>query len=248
MIIRAKKQKNYTIVSNHIFKNNDISARAKGVYAYIMTLPDDWKLYKSELFNRFSEGKKAIDTAFKELEENQYISKKRVKNKFGKFEGWEYTVFEHPATETPISDQSEKGKSENRQVGNGQLLSTNEPNTNKQSTNNIYIDYFNHWNKMEIIKHRSLPKKAESKIKKLLNDYSKEEIIKAITNYSEILKNSDYYWTYKWTLSDFLYKGIERFFDESDPFSNFRSGSKKQNETFNERMQSFDYSHNELGD
>ena len=47
------KTENYTIVSNEIFRRSDVSARAKGVYAYIMTLPDDWKLYKSELYKHF---------------------------------------------------------------------------------------------------------------------------------------------------------------------------------------------------
>lgn len=68
------KTENFTIVSNEIFQRSDVSARAKGIYAYIMTLPDDWKIYKQEIFTHFSEGKNALDSAFKELEKLGYIS------------------------------------------------------------------------------------------------------------------------------------------------------------------------------
>jgi len=41
------KTDNYTIVANEIFQRSDISARAKGIYAYIMTLPPfvEWQMY-----------------------------------------------------------------------------------------------------------------------------------------------------------------------------------------------------------
>ncbi len=49
MIIRREKNKNYSIISNECLKNPKISTRAKGMYAYIMTLPDDWVIQKGEL-------------------------------------------------------------------------------------------------------------------------------------------------------------------------------------------------------
>lgn len=131
------KTDNYTIVSNEIFQRSDISARAKGIYAYIMTLPDDWKLYKSELYTHFSEGITAIDTAFKELEELGYITKERCKGEGGKFSGWDYTIRESVEKTDPMENRlSDNPKSENPQ-----LLSTNSSQrTNKQRTDNIYSE------------------------------------------------------------------------------------------------------------
>lgn len=63
MIIRTQKTQNYSIIANECFKDPTISARAKGIYAYIMTLPDNWKLSKKELYRHFSEGQKAIDSS-----------------------------------------------------------------------------------------------------------------------------------------------------------------------------------------
>jgi hypothetical protein len=44
------KTGNFTIVLNEVFRRSDLSARAKGIYAYIMTLPDDWSICKQELY------------------------------------------------------------------------------------------------------------------------------------------------------------------------------------------------------
>jgi hypothetical protein len=73
-IIRTKKTENFTTVCNDIFRRHDISARAKGVYAYIMTLPNDWKIIKSDLHKHFKDGRDAINSAFTELEEAGYIT------------------------------------------------------------------------------------------------------------------------------------------------------------------------------
>lgn len=137
-IIRIKnKTSNFTIVANEAFQRSDISARAKGIYAYIMTLPDDWKLYKSELYNHFTEGITAIDTAFKELEKLGYITKERCKGEGGKFSGWDYTISESVKKTDPMENRlSDKPKS-----GNQQLLSTNSSqSTDEQSTDNIYSE------------------------------------------------------------------------------------------------------------
>lgn len=146
MIIRSKKNKNFSVISNVIFRDKNISARAKGIFAYIMTLPDDWKLYKSELYTHFSEGEKAIDTAFKELEEFGYITKEKYRNKNNQFVGWNYTIIEiSPITatipETPISDLSETRKSGNRPVGKGGLLNTNRLNTKELNINRLNTQF-----------------------------------------------------------------------------------------------------------
>jgi len=134
MIIRRQKTKNYTVICNELLHRKDISARAKGIYAYIMTLPDDWQLFMSELFQHFTEGAGALKTAFKELETAGYITKQKRKTNNGRFDGWEYTVTEYANT-----DRTENRLSENRPVGECDLLSTNELSTNLLNTNQDII-------------------------------------------------------------------------------------------------------------
>lgn len=94
-IIKIEKNRSFSIISNECLRNKNISARAKGIYAYIMTLPEDWKLYKSELYNHFTEGRDALNTAFKELEDCGYIFKKQTKKEDGTFLSYEYTIYEN---------------------------------------------------------------------------------------------------------------------------------------------------------
>ena len=143
MIIRREKNKNYSVISNECFKNISISARAKGVYAYVMTLPNDWKLSKKELYKHFAEGEKALDTAFNELKEKGYVEVKMDKKANGHFAGSEYIFYEFSTnntnnsetektskTETPISAYAENGISVN-----GDLLKTNKKQNIKRKLN-----------------------------------------------------------------------------------------------------------------
>jgi len=140
MIIRREKNKNYSVISNECFKDISISARAKGIYAYVMTLPDDWKISKKELYKHFAEGEKALDTSFNELKDKGYVEVKTERNVNGKFAGSEYIFHEFSTnntdnsntlktskTETPFSATAENGISEN-----GNLLKTNKKQNTKK--------------------------------------------------------------------------------------------------------------------
>lgn len=41
-IFRVERTKNYTIMSNHHFKNKSLSLKAKGVLSLMLSLPDNW--------------------------------------------------------------------------------------------------------------------------------------------------------------------------------------------------------------
>ena len=82
-----------------------------------------------------------------------------------------------------------------------------------------YKDIFNFWNEQNIIKHRFLTGKMKTKIRSAMKEYSLEDVKKAISNYSIVLKGKEYYWTYKWTIEDFLNRGLTRFLET--PLENF---------------------------
>jgi len=96
-IFRIQKDKNnpYVIINKTIFSFPEISAKAKGVFCYLMTLPDDWQIRPPEIAKHFKEGRDVIYKCFKELESNGFIHKETKREK-GKFIGYEYLVFETP--------------------------------------------------------------------------------------------------------------------------------------------------------
>lgn len=86
----------------------------------------------------------------------------------------------------------------------------------------IYILVFDHWNQQNIIAHKKLTDDTRSVIARTLRSYSAEEIKVAISNYAEIVNNEQYFFKYKWTLRDFLRRGLEKFIDIEIAKSNFR--------------------------
>ena len=212
------KTENYTIVSNEIFQKSDVSARAKGIYAYIMTLPDDWKLYKSELYKHFSEGRDAIDRAFKELETLGYIMMEKEKDEKGRYVGWDYRIIES----IDNSDSLKNRLSENPKSENPQLLSTKD---NKELKEYIYTCFLEKWNTLGLVKHTEqvVQSKWKNKHTDQVNLYGEEKVFKAMENYATIIHDSSYYFDYKWTLWDFIARGLDKFVDDVDPFTNFKS-------------------------
>lgn len=96
---------------------------------------------------------------------------------------------------------------------------------NKNGKNKNIYTLFDFWNLKKIIIHREI-EKYKSHIASRLKKYSVEEIKEAISNYSTILKGSEYYWTHKWSLDEFLSRkgGLDKFLTANDPFSNFKNG------------------------
>jgi hypothetical protein len=82
------------------------------------------------------------------------------------------------------------------------------------------------WNELEIIIHQKLTDDIKRAINTTLNDYGEVEIIQAIKNYAEILKDDKYYFRYKWTLKDFLKRGLVKFLDIEIARNNYSKDAK----------------------
>ncbi len=134
----------------------------------------------------------------------------------------------------PISNFSRTRRSEKPGGIKSYPLEKNTPNAlsnnNTNALNNnkeLYIDFLEKWNSQKIIIHRKLTTKIKTSIKSLLRDYSEKEIFKSIENYSFVIKSNNHYFNHKWTLKDFLKRGVEKFLDEADPLNNFKSNNNQ---------------------
>lgn len=98
----------------------------------------------------------------------------------------------------------------------------------KQEENEEVLEIYNYWVSKNIINHRTLTKKMKSHINARLKEFTFEEIIKAIENYSIVLDDPKYYWTHRWTLEDFMKpNNIIRFTDDSNPLQVFLNHQKQ---------------------
>ena len=95
-----------------------------------------------------------------------------------------------------------------------------EPNTPKQKAQ---ISIFDHWNGHDLIQHRKLTDAIKRGINGALANYSEDEIVGAIDNYAKILASPTHYFKYKWTLKDFLTRGLDKFNDWRVCDANYQS-------------------------
>lgn len=98
--IHINKCNNFTMVSNHVLRNENLSLKAKGLYAYMWSLPDDWDYSVAGLTKVLKEGKSAINEAIKELEHEGYLVR-TILRQGGKFSDMDYMLNETPS---PFTD------------------------------------------------------------------------------------------------------------------------------------------------
>lgn len=76
--INFKKDKiPFTQVANEILYDKNLSAKAKGLYAYLYSKPDGWDFAIDRISTEFVDGRLSINNGLKELEKNGYLLRER---------------------------------------------------------------------------------------------------------------------------------------------------------------------------
>lgn len=138
---RKRKESDFTQLSNKMLRDARLSWKARGLLAYMLSMPDDWVFYESELINHSEkDGITSLRSAMKELKNAGYVSKVALKDENGKIKRWVTYVEEEP---NQITGNLQCGKStiwENHHVENQTLpisINTNTDITNTDNTNTI---------------------------------------------------------------------------------------------------------------
>jgi hypothetical protein len=100
-VFRVKKNKNFTVMSNHHLRNINISLRAKGLLSLMLSLPDTWDYSLAGLSKISKEGTCAVSSILKELEQAGYLIRQRIRNEKGHLAGTEYIIYEKPIIDSP---------------------------------------------------------------------------------------------------------------------------------------------------
>lgn len=98
------KTKNFTIVSNDIIKDTNLSLKAKGLLITLLSLPPQWHFTEKGLSVATGEGLKSIRSGLQELEDNKYLFRYQTKSEDGKFGKMNYIVFEEPTDYSETSN------------------------------------------------------------------------------------------------------------------------------------------------
>jgi len=83
--IRHRYERDFTVLPNKLLRDSSLSWGATGLLAYLIHLPNDFKLYLSYLSKQKRDGRDATRARIKELEAFGYITINRERDDRGKF-------------------------------------------------------------------------------------------------------------------------------------------------------------------
>ena len=97
--VKVTKNKNFTVIDNGIFKDKQLSWKAKGLLTTMLSLPEDWNFSIAGLTTMSSDGDTVVRNTLKELEDNGYLTREKIREK-GVIIDWKYTIYEERQTKT----------------------------------------------------------------------------------------------------------------------------------------------------
>lgn len=95
-VFRIEKTRDYTVMSNHHLRNRSLSLKAKGLLSLMLSLPEGWDYTTKGLARICKDGVDSICAGVRELEEQGYVVRERVRNPNGQLGAIEYTILEQP--------------------------------------------------------------------------------------------------------------------------------------------------------
>ena len=128
IVDRKASSKNFTKVPNHIISDPQLSLKAKGLIAALLSAPSNWTLSMEGLAKHHRTGISAIRSGIKELEEAGYLKSEKKYDTSRRFSGYEWRLtdlpegrgLQHPTQEKPYVENPsmEFSASENEKLIN----------------------------------------------------------------------------------------------------------------------------------
>ena len=158
----------YGTIPNDLLNSIHISFKAKGMYAYIQSKPDNWEFSAERISKQVKEGLPSVISALKELENFGYLARNRYQNNKG------FWVVDYLLYEIPIEENLIIGKPNEENPNIGKQSNNSNIDFSKQEDNNYTI------NKERVVK-ASFSEMVSPHLHELKDEYS----------------NFFYYWTEK---------------------------------------------------
>ncbi|PTL09372.1 replication protein [Staphylococcus gallinarum] len=132
-----KESGRFVTVHKDFIHDDNLSWKAKGILLYLLSRPDDWQVYETEIVKHSSDGLSGLKSGIKELEQVGYIQRNRKRDDKGRLKEYEYLVYEQP-NHIRFSNVG-KTNVGNSYIGKtyvGESHTTNNNSTNNDLTNN----------------------------------------------------------------------------------------------------------------
>lgn len=106
MFKKRKRDRGYTTIDNGLILNTKLSYKAKGILLYLMSRPEDWEVYQTDIVNRSKESRTAVESGLNELETEGYLIKIRHRTSKGQMATfWLYDDIPMDKNDNEIQEQ-----------------------------------------------------------------------------------------------------------------------------------------------
>jgi uncharacterized phage protein (TIGR02220 family) len=106
---RIKIHRSFGAVPNDLLNHPDISFKAKGLYAYLNSKPDNWDFSVESIAGQVKEGIDSVRAGIHELERYGYLLRHKYQNEKGFWEV-DYILFESPVEDITYLGNSDAGE------------------------------------------------------------------------------------------------------------------------------------------
>jgi hypothetical protein len=112
--LNNKIKDNFTIIPNDIIRNKSLSDRARFIFCYMASMPDDWKFYQGVMAKELGYTKDTLRKYIEELLETGYLNREQ-RREVGKFDSYDYTLNFSPCTKKADTVKVRDGKKPTRE-------------------------------------------------------------------------------------------------------------------------------------
>jgi hypothetical protein len=153
--LNNKIKDNFTIIPNDIIRNKNLSDRARFLFCYMASMPDEWKFYQGVMAKELGYTKDTLRKYIEELLQTGYLNREQ-RRETGKFDSYDYTLNFSPCMENTDTVKNRNGKNPTREKSS--LINTNLEE--RKTIINIDLDKeieneFSHFSKVVIDNYES---------------------------------------------------------------------------------------------
>ena len=218
-----KEKINFTQISNNLLLDKSLSAKAKGIYAYLFCKPDNWDFSVDRIVNDFKDGYKSINWGIKELEEARYLTREKQKDGRNTYYIYQKPQELHQPAKTPSRQKGNLPKrlpAKTGGISNKENISNKEIEIIKNNTKVLGKKPTEDFGNPLVNEIEAIFKKATEEIgaiyipgekeRQVLRNLWRSKVIKGIVEKRKELNN----------VSDFIYKTI--ILTRQDKFRNWK--------------------------
>ena len=181
-MLNKKLQKNFTIADNRIMQNSRLSFEARGLYFYMLSLPDGWEFSEARIAKNGGIGLDKCKRILKELFEIGLVKREFTHNEKGYKKAiytlFDFTTMENTTAENPSAENPMKENPTNNKEIVTQIKKDNKERilTNNENLKNLDIkENLNFKRNLDIKKEKNIKKEKKSIFDEALELYPQDE-------------------------------------------------------------------------